>query len=753
MLIFACLPRFWATLLSVALILLAASPHDYMDDLMWRGLASALLFTYLLNLWFSLVDETRLLEFDRFNLFAAVGLGVCYLLIDLLPLIFGAVETSSREDRYLTIGLEALQAIFVIWIVYELLSFLGRNRDQKTQLRERLNDHRATLETALEATDLGVFKMELTTQAVEVNRRFREIFDLPRSGPLSMELLTSRTHPDDKARVDAWITERMTELTDGESQHRIVVQGTVRHIYSRAVIRESIESGPIVYSTVQDITDSVLKVEVLESMNRRLGLALDVAGLALYELDVASEELTLISGNRLLVTQSDKLDMNQFADQFIPSMNDRNDFLECCRSDNRTAEYQVVDPVSGKAFWARIRTGGSYWQGKQQKRLLIRLDITQERGSIVSLQEAQEKQRELFAIIGHELRTPVAAIDMAMADSDLSAAEKIRISAELSSSLLSILDDLRTVVNPERAMQAPDLDANPSEVCERAVTALLPLSADKGVSLEFSADRVANRDFLIAHQALRQVVTNLTKNALLHAKAKNVWVRLTGREIGLAEAKLLLVVEDDGVGIPESEQELIFKKFSRGTTSADGSGLGLYIVTELAKLLEGELSYEVRSEGGSRFILEFGANTNVEGEKTTTPGPEYSLEGKRVLVAEDDKFIRILTEKVLVNAKSEVTLAEDGQEAIAIIENSTFDLVLTDIMMPNIDGYELCEKLRERGFEGPIIGITAAVIGEETDKLLRAGADAVLSKPIKVDRLRETLGELTSQSTAKEKGA
>lgn len=148
-------------------------------------------------------------------------------------------------------------------------------------------------------------------------------------------------------------------------------------------------------------------------------------------------------------------------------------------------------------------------------------------------------------------------------------------------------------------------------------------------------------------------------------------------------------------------------------------------------------------------IVERG-DLNSEGviKKTTTSNSATSssvhldLADKQVLLAEDTPTIRMLTTKLIESQGAVVAAAEDGQQALDIALNGHFDLVVTDIFMPNMDGYELTRELRENGYTGTIIGVTAATIGEEREKLISAGANAAIGKPLTKEKLLDTLASL-----------
>ena len=172
-----------------------------------------------------------------------------------------------------------------------------------------------------------------------------------------------------------------------------------------------------------------------------------------------------------------------------------------------------------------------------------------------------------------------------------------------------------------------------------------------------------------------------------------------------------------------------------------GSGLGLYITSELAKVAKGDLVYSDAPMGGARFTYTFVMRTALP-QKVAPADPSFGLEGLQILLAEDDVLIGTLTQKQLGAAGAQVTWAKNGQEALDLFQHDSFDVVVTDLMMPVLDGLGLIKALRaDVGGDLPVIAVTAAVIGEETDALLKEGASDVISKPISADKLSESLAK------------
>lgn len=366
------------------------------------------------------------------------------------------------------------------------------------------------------------------------------------------------------------------------------------------------------------------------------------------------------------------------------------------------------------------------------------------------LRRKRDQQRDMFAVIGHELRTPIASLSMMIREQGIGELEPYGATIEETThSLLAVLDDLRTVVAPERARTAKLEVTSLSAVINRATR---PLSADlkkAGFELTLELPEHADTLFRFNAQALRQITLNLCKNAMLHSEGSHIWIRGFLLDDWTARKRFELVFEDNGKGIPEAQREAIFAPFFRGETVASGSGLGLNICHELATQLGGSLHFEERSGGGARFVLTMGLEVSatgaVETPEATTELSDSPLRGCRVLLVEDDPMLRTLTQRLLEKQAANVTAVVHGKAALTAMDGEQPDLVLTDIFMPEMDGYALARELRRRGFTAPIIGTTAAFVGSEMEDLLAAGADAVVSKPLVVTELETVISNLAGR--------
>ena len=357
--------------------------------------------------------------------------------------------------------------------------------------------------------------------------------------------------------------------------------------------------------------------------------------------------------------------------------------------------------------------------------------------------QTNERQKEMFAVIGHELRTPVASMAMMAKDSDTSDSSARQHMESISNNLLSVLEDLRVVVAPERALESKLQVGHPANKVERAISPLKPMIEEAGFSVSLVLPERGDKHFHLHAQPLRQLVTNLVKNAVVHSGGDKVRVKLTLNEVDETQTQATLRICDNGKGLTEAEQQHVFEAFGRGDTSSDGSGLGLFIVSQLVKKMDGSLSYETSELDGACFVVSFPMQVAEQAQAQAQAQAQDILSGLNILLAEDDGFLAQLTQKMLSAKGAHVTVAENGQMALNAFQThvmtQAFDVVITDLMMPELDGHGLVKAIREYNTQIPVIAVTAAVIGQKTDQLMAEGATAVLSKPIKVDELAEVL--------------
>ncbi len=356
----------------------------------------------------------------------------------------------------------------------------------------------------------------------------------------------------------------------------------------------------------------------------------------------------------------------------------------------------------------------------------------------------QMREKNLYAVIAHELRTPSAILKMMLEQEEKGLGQiDRRLFATTVDNLLGVVDTLRTVSQPDKIASQTFETVLLSELISSQIAILQTLAKDGGMTLGADYASLKNRPVSLMAGPLKQLLSNLIKNAIIHSGGSQVLLSAES-SLTIDEKKCLVIrVDDDGRGIESDQIERLFEAFERGSDVAGGTGLGLYISREIARMMGGDLRYEPSHLGGARFVLEF-CLALVPPE---TVGPDEPVVSDRlmslsVLLVEDDPAILQMTAAILSEEVARLRIAKNGQQALEVLSKSSPDLVLTDIFMPEMSGIELVKTMRDLGYSQPVVGLTAATLGRETEELLKAGADAVLNKPIDLKSLTQVVSGL-----------
>jgi signal transduction histidine kinase len=397
-------------------------------------------------------------------------------------------------------------------------------------------------------------------------------------------------------------------------------------------------------------------------------------------------------------------------------------------------------------------------------------DLTE---TAASLTRANLVKSNFLAHMSHEVRTPlhgvIAMTDMALeGEASPAVHEQVETAQQSALLLLSLLNNILDVARAES--DAIELDPRPFPLHEVLSGVLRPLAAQaRGKGLDF----VARSESGIVEQRVgdrvrfSQIVLNLVGNALKFTKTGRIEVRLRAAAQPGDADRLALEVADTGAGVPKDRLEAIFEPFAQGAASdanvQGGAGLGLAIVRDLARRMGGGVRVDSEQGRGSKFTVDLRL-PRVEG--ATDPGPVELLTGGpasiprekpasttalHVLVCEDNPVNQKVLVAMLSRLGHKATVAGDGLAAWELVQRQSFDLLLTDVEMPGIDGLELARRVRAREVERrasrmPILGATAHVGEEEQHRLLGAGMDAHLGKPFTLTDLGSALGRVTRRT-------
>jgi hypothetical protein len=268
---------------------------------------------------------------------------------------------------------------------------------------------------------------------------------------------------------------------------------------------------------------------------------------------------------------------------------------------------------------------------------------------------------------------------------------------------------------------------------------------EKGIELELHMQAGVPETIMTDPMRLRQILVNIIGNAVKFTERGGVVV-----DVRLEGGRLLAIeVRDSGIGIPATAQGRLFRAFSQADEATarrfGGTGLGLQLSRRLAQLLGGDVTL-VKSElgRGSSFVVtidpgDFSMTTTDEQPPGKAEAGHGSLRGLRVLLAEDAPDNQYLISYLLKKNGACVDVVDNGGEAVRQVLSADYDIVLMDIQMPVLDGFDATRELRRRGFDRPIIALTAHAMREEREECMRAGCTDHLSKPIDSERLIETV--------------
>lgn len=377
------------------------------------------------------------------------------------------------------------------------------------------------------------------------------------------------------------------------------------------------------------------------------------------------------------------------------------------------------------------------------------------RETLQSLESRKALQQQLFSIISHELRTPAAVISMLLDELDRpeNLTKTRRQLRDATDQLLATLADMRQAVNPQQNLPIRRLPYAPAELAESIRNMLEPQAQAAGMKLKIVLGPDAHRARLGDTARLRQAITNLVRNAIIHSKGTEIRISFHARaDVGTEAPVSVWKVIDNGIGIPPAEVERMFQPFERGgddpRKQADGSGLGLFISKTSIEMLGGTLEHFAPLNGGSGYKIELPEQLALAADQTFT-APQAVPEAfptVYILLAEDNKLVAEVTHAQLSRFVGRVDVVENGIEALERIASARPDILITDLFMPEMDGDELVKALRARGETIPVIGLTAAVVGDDMERFHHVGVQTVMSKPIDMATLRRTILTLLSPS-------
>lgn len=363
-------------------------------------------------------------------------------------------------------------------------------------------------------------------------------------------------------------------------------------------------------------------------------------------------------------------------------------------------------------------------------------------------EQANALKSHFLATITHELRTPLAAIEgynrLLSERDDLSPEDRSQYHRLVHQGARNLLLLINNLLDQSR-LEAGQLEIEPTRVEVREMLAttvdlLRPLAVDKGLYLRLDVMAAVPEHITVDGARLRQIVINLIGNAIKFTREGGATVTANW-----SNGQLQIDVDDTGPGIPEDSLQRIFDAFKQSSAEdanhSSGTGLGLSISRNLVHLMGGEITVENRRDSGSRFRFQVPAPEDTETLETadTQPIEQRQFAGERGLIIDDNDELRHLIGLYLSSWNLSVLEAQDAESGRKLVLESSPDLILLDLLLPDGSGHEVARELRGAGYRGRIIALSAHAAKEEMDAAQAAGCDAYLQKPVEPLALKQVI--------------
>jgi signal transduction histidine kinase/CheY-like chemotaxis protein/HPt (histidine-containing phosphotransfer) domain-containing protein len=376
-------------------------------------------------------------------------------------------------------------------------------------------------------------------------------------------------------------------------------------------------------------------------------------------------------------------------------------------------------------------------------------------------------QERFLANMSHEIRTPMSAISgftEQLLKTQLQEKQRsfLDIIQQSTRYLLVVINDILDYAKLKAdKLTVESIPFSVEQVMRETLDMLRDTAGQKGISIQLHQTGTMPERVFSDPVRLKQVLLNVLGNALKFTHQGSITVHMKSDQTGSDTANISLQIKDTGIGISKQNLAKIFNAFEQAEVSTarkfGGSGLGLSITQKLVHLLNGTIQMSSAEGEGTEVILLFEWNTkttNSGAKQIQTIVPQTDLHavlsGKKVLIADDEEWNTVLLQTVLTGYHIELTVVRNGHETIQALRSAPFDLVLMDVRMPEMDGFEATARIRKlKGSQAtvPIIGLTADVTDPQVKRCYQSGMNAVLGKPFSEQQLCELMYQTLQQPT------
>lgn len=604
-----------------------------------------------------------------------------------------------------------------------------------------------------------------------INDRFCEILNINKEDFINnLAIVHDLIIEEDKAEFARKNIEANLNLTRFVFEGRIYINNEVRWLHMESIPRKLANGSVIWTGFLYDMTQQKNAIENLLKSERSYRDIFDFAPLGIYQ---SRRDGSFINANKklseiLCYESLDELMQKNLGTDFYFSEDERNKLIAEHEpkgyANNVEVQWKRKD---GTPIWISLTSHAiknkdgitKFFEGFVE-------DITLKKEFEFNLQKAMEKAEEsdklksaFLANMSHEIRTPMNGIigfSELLKEPGLSGEEQkyyIEIIEKSGNRMLNIINDIIDISKIESGlMNISFSDTNINEQIDFIETFFKPEATAKGIDI-FIEKTLADSNAIIHtdREKVYQILTNLVKNAIKFTKKGSVKIGYKKINVENAEREqknfIEFYVQDTGTGIKKEQQKIVFERFRQGSESLnrnyEGAGLGLSISKAFVEMLGGKIWLESQHGVGSvfRFTLPYNHPEIIPEEEKHLEKVIYSeIKKLNILIADDDLVAIELLTIYLESVKKEIISAISGIEVVEIIRNrNDIDLIMMDIKMPGLDGYEATRQIREFNKDVVIVAQTAFALEGDKEKAIESGCNDYISKPIHKDSLIELI--------------
>ncbi|MFN8250900.1 MAG: PAS domain S-box protein [Ferruginibacter sp.] len=639
--------------------------------------------------------------------------------------------------------------------------------EKETQLK--LAEFEQRFRTALEKIGDNVWEHDMRTGETYFSNITSEISGYLTGNPQeNADIWWDQTHPEDRRMlITNDILYRSGKIDHHSIEYRIIGKdGNERWVLDRGVVIEkNAEGKPLkIVGTHTNITERK-KTEQLLKLNEEKYRSI-IANMNLGLLEVDNEEIVQYA-NQSFCNMSG-FEPDELIGKKASLLFTRGENSEMVETKNELRKKGISDVYEiamknkrGELRWWLISGAPRYDdKGNLVGSIGIHLDITEQKELELELLEAREaaeqsaKTKELFlANMSHEIRTPMNAIlgmSKQLTKTTLNSTQHFYLDTinKAADHLLVVINDILDISKVEAGkLSLENIGFKPEDVIKHCMTVMSHRAEEKGLRLIKEGTSDTCPVFIGDPHRLTQVLLNLISNAVKFTDKGYVMVACKLLPENNGRQTFVVSVTDTGIGMDEGFQKNLFQKFTQEekTTARKygGTGLGMSISKQLVELMGGVIEVKSKKGIGTTITMSvpftLGTLSDIPKEDRTEINTEI-LKNKKILLVEDNEMNRLVATTVLAPTGVIITEAENGEEAVSLLQAHHFDLVLMDVQMPVMDGLEATAIIREHiNKEIPVIALTANAIKGESERCKQAGMNDFLSKPFEEEDLIQIL--------------